>query len=573
MYIQRNKSISKTGKIYRSVLLCEKYRENGKIKTKVLSNLSSLDSTVLVGLENIIKQPDSTLVKLKDIEVEKTIDYGLSFLLIKIMDEQRISELFEKTMPEQAAILKALIVGRIITRGSKLGIYNWLQRNPEVCAKLNLDISKIKIDDVYASLSFLDSFHDKLEKKWFKYNKAKHNEVYLYDITSTYFEGTQNELSAFGYNRDKKKGKMQINIGMITDNQGFPLKIQVFEGNVKDDKTTLEQINILKEEFNTNNIIFVGDRGMKIRYNLEQLDEAKKEGIDYITGLTHSEIRSLIDQDIIQLSLFTKELAEVEHEGQRYILSVNEILKEQELEYLKNIRAIADDEVSDIKASWEKRKIKNKDNAVRIKNGYKNKKLKVSFSDDDIDNYKLRIEKIFLKRKMKKYFSITEISNENFTIDFNATKYKEAKKLAGKYVVSTTVSKNRMNKTEVRQEYKNLQNVEHAFRDLKSNNIQIRPAYHRKAEQTRGHVFLTMFCYSIIKEMENKIFPFLKTWNKKKNEKLSFFDILEELKAIKSVELKIGKNAKTIKITKPNEIQTQILKIFKIKNNELEKGM
>ena len=162
MYIQRNKSISKTGKIYRSVLLCEKYRENGKIKTKVLSNLSSLDSTVLVGLENILKQPDSTLVKLKDIEVEKTIDYGLSFLLIKIMDEQRISELFEKTMPEQAAILKALIVGRIITRGSKLGIYNWLQRNPEVCAKLNLDISKIKIDDVYASLSFLDSFHGKL---------------------------------------------------------------------------------------------------------------------------------------------------------------------------------------------------------------------------------------------------------------------------------------------------------------------------------------------------------------------------------------------------------------------------
>ena len=124
MYIQRNKSISKTGKTYRSVLLCEKYRDNGKIKTKVLSNLSSLDSTILVGLENILKQPDSTLVKLKDIEVEKTIDYGLSFLLIKIMDKQRISELFEKTMPEQAPILKALIVGRIITRGSKLVIYN-----------------------------------------------------------------------------------------------------------------------------------------------------------------------------------------------------------------------------------------------------------------------------------------------------------------------------------------------------------------------------------------------------------------------------------------------------------------
>ena len=103
------------------------------------------------------------------------------------------------------------------------------------------------------------------------YHKSKVNEVYLYDITSTYFEGTQNTLSAFGYNRDKKKGKMQINIGLITDSEGFPLKIEVFEGNVNDHKTVNQQIISIKKEFNVDSIIFVGDRGMITKLNLKEI--------------------------------------------------------------------------------------------------------------------------------------------------------------------------------------------------------------------------------------------------------------------------------------------------------------
>ena len=182
----------------------------------------------------------------------------------------------------------------------------------------------------------------------------------------------------------------------------------------------------------------------------------------------------------------------------------------------------------------------------------------------------MRIERILSKRKMKKYYKIVEISNDGFVIDFQTEKYQQSKHLAGKYVVCTNLKKQQMNKQQVRQQYKNLQNVEHAFRDLKSDHIQIRPVYHRNKAQTFGHVLISMFSYAIIREMENKIFPFLKIWNKKNNRQLSFHDILEELNDIKLVELNIGRDVNKINVTEPNEIQSQILKLFKMKKTDLE---
>ena len=130
-----------------------------------------------------------------------------------------------------------------------------------------------------------------------------------------------------------------------------------------------------------------------------------------------------------------------------------------------------------------------------------------------------------------------------------------------------------MEKTEVRQQYKNLQHVEHAFRDFKSDNIQVRPVYHRNEAQTRGHVLLSMFSYAIVKEMEGKIFPFLASWNKKTKSRLSFSDILEELKDIKLVKLNLGRNVESIKITELNEVQEQVLKLFNMKKTDLEKHL
>jgi transposase len=405
------------------------------------------------------------------------------------------------------------------------------------------------------------------------YNKEKHNEVYLYDITSTYFEGVQNELAAFGYNRDKKKGKMQINIGLITNSEGFPLKIEVFKGNVNDHLTVLGQIKSIKEEFNTGQVIFVGDRGMKIRYNLEAMDQADREGINYITGLEHAEIAQLIENGILQLDMFSKDIAEIEHQGERYVLSVNADLQSRGLDFLKASRACVDDEIAAVQASWEERHSKNVDNIEKLKNGHKNKKLVTCFSEKTIDKYKLRIERVLTKRHMKKYYNIIEISDDKFELSFNEDKYLQAQHLAGKYVICTGIGKDKMEKEQVRQQYKNLQNVEHAFRDFKSQHIQLRPVFHRNEAQTRGHVLLSMFAYAIIKEMENKIFPFLSSWNKKANKQLSFYDMLEELKDIKLVILNLAAKVESVKITELNELQTQMLKLFHLKKQDLEAAM
>ena len=573
MYIQRNKTIGKNGKEYRSVLLCTKYRQDGKIKTKVETNLSHMPKELILTIENVLKHGKKALVSVTDILVKRSIDFGLAFLLIHLMDKLRISETLDKVLPNQSPFLKAMIIGKILTRGSKLGIYNFLKRNREICSKLGLDIENTKVDDLYSALGQVSYWQEKIERKWSLYHRDKHKQVYLYDITSTYFEGVKNELAAFGYNRDKKKGKKQINIGLLTDSEGFPLKIEVFKGNINDHLTVLNQIKSIKNTFNTEQVIFVGDRGMKIRYNLKEVEEADREGINYITGLTHPEIENLLENNIIQLKLFSKDLAEVEYKGERYILSVNAELQEKDLAYLKTVRGIVDDEIAEVKASWERRHKRNNENAEKLKNGHKNKKLIVSFSEKSLDSYKLRVERVLSKRHMKKYYEIIEISDDRFVVDFKAEKYQQSKHLAGKYVVCTGIEKEKMGKEEVRQQYRNLQNVEHAFRDFKSDNIQIRPVYHRNAAQTRGHVLLSMFSYAIIKEMENKIFPFLKTWNKKTNRHLSFSDIMEELKDIKQVELNIGRDVEAVKITELNDMQTQILNLFNMNKKDLEVGL
>ena len=142
--------------------------------------------------------------------------------------------------------------------------------------------------------------------------------------------------------------------------------------------------------------------------------------------------------------------------------------------------------------------------------------------------------------------------------------------MSGKYVVGSTVSSSNMDKEAVRETYKNLQNVEHAFRDFKSENIQLRPLFHRNEAQTRGHVFVSMLSYSLIKELEDKIFPFLKIWNKEKKQKISFNDVTEELRDIKLCILNIGTGTEEIKITELNELQTKILNLFGMKKSSLE---
>ena len=512
MYLQFNKSKGKNGKVYHSVLLCKKFRdkETGKPKTEVVLNLSKfgLDNKTITALKTAINKTKGVLVDSEDIKIKKTIDFGFIHLLLTIMDRLRITETLDKTYGPKSNIIKLMIIGKIITRGSKLYIFNWIKRNNYVSERLNIDINKLKLDDLYFELGEFSRMQTKVEKKWNVYHRKRHKNIFLYDITSSYFEGTENALSAFGYNRDGKKGKKQITIGLITDSKGFPLKIQVFEGNEVDYKTVNGQLNDLRNQFGADYIVLVGDRGMRIRLNLEELSENEKQNISYISALSSSEIRALINDKVIQLELFSKDLVEIEDGGIRYILCNNPVLQKEKNRTRESLKTRFEEEVLTVKASWVKRREQNLDNIEKIKKGHKNKKLVTTFTGQKLDNYKYRATKALKKYKMSKFYTIT-ISNEEFKVDYDMQKYQDEKSLDGKYVIESTVDKGEMNTIQVRGKYKELQNVEHAFRDMKTDKLNIRPIFHINEDQTRGHVFVSMFSYDIVKELETVIYPWL----------------------------------------------------------------
>jgi len=576
MFIQRNISKYKNGKEYTSILVCHKYREEGKIKTKVLANLSHLPAEVIMSIENVFKSNAEAVVKEKDIIVESCYDYGYVFVIEQLMKRLRINETLEKILPESTVkLVKAIIIGKLIMKGSKLAIFNWLQREPELSKHFGLEMKKLKVDDFYTSLAILNQNKLKLDKKWFRYHNQKGNCLYLYDITSVYFEGTENKLAALGYNRDKKIGKMQICLGLVADAEGNPLRIEIFRGNIADSQTVEEQIIQLKKEFQAQTMIFVGDRGMRIKYNLNKSETLKKMDIKFITGLTKNEIKDLINKDVIQLNLFSQDLAEVTTEdGERFILSTNPDLEHSQRNRLDNLKNKAEKKIKEIKTKWNLRRLQNRDNELKLKNKEtKNKKLKTKFTTKDIDNYKKQVNQALSQSKMQMYFTIENIDGKIFEVNFEEEKFELDYQLCGKYVVNSNVAKNKMNKEEIRQTYKNLQNVEHDFKDLKSDNICIRPVYHRNEAQTIGHIQICFYALIIIKELEKFIYPLLLEENKKRKTLLSFGDMLAELTKIKICELKIGKNVQTLKIPKLNEMQDKLFKILNLDPSQMLKNL
>jgi len=572
MYFQFNKSKGKNGKIYQSVLLCEKYRdkETGVPKTKVILNLSKygLDNKTITILKSVINKTKGVLVDSEDIKINKTVDFGFIHLLLTMMDRLRISETLDKSYGQKSNLIKLMIIGKIVTRGSKLHIFNWIKRNDYLARQLNIDIEHLKLDDLYYELGEFSRMQTKVEKKWNLYHRHRTQNIYLYDITSSYFEGMENELSAFGYNRDGKKGKKQITIGLITDGTGFPLGIEVFKGNEVDYKTVNKQLKFIKEQFGAKSIILVGDRGMRIRLNLEELPMDEKQDIAYISALSSSEIRTMLNDKVIQLELFSKDLVEIEDKGVRYILCNNPVLQQEKNQKREALKSMFEQELSLIKSSWDKRHNQNLENIEKIKQGHKNKKLVVNFSKKKLDSYKYRATSALKKYKMSKFYTII-ITNDEFKIEYDFQKYQQEKSLDGKYVIESTVKKENMDAKQVREKYKDLQNVEHAFRDMKTDKLNIRPIFHINEAQTRGHVFVSMFSYAIIKEIETVLYPWLKAYNKENNRKLSYHDIMDELNNIKVSELEIGYQIKKIMVPHLNEIQDEITKLFNIKTKDL----
>lgn len=311
-----------------AILIRESYRQEGKVKTRTISNISKLPGHVIELIERSLK--GETFITAKDdFEKVESWHHGHVDAVLLAMKKLGFDRLINSRKCKERDIVVAMVAGRILEpdneKNSKLANTRWwdITTLPSI-----LNLQNVDEDDLYSAMDWLLERQDKIEKKLSKRHLSNGGMV-LYDLTSSYFEGVSCPLAARGYNRDGKKGKLQVNYGLLTDKRGCPVSVSVFPGNMKDSQTVMSQVEKVREQFNIQEIVLVGDRGMitqkLIDENLQNL-----KGIDWITALKSGSIQKLVKEEQIQLSLFDEinlfEITTPEYPNERLVVCCNSAL-------------------------------------------------------------------------------------------------------------------------------------------------------------------------------------------------------------------------------------------------------
>jgi transposase len=454
-----------------AILLREGYREGGKAKTRTLANITHWKAERIEALTRVLKGEFDGLVG-GDVDPITDRIYGVLFILKELADRVGVTKALSKTRMGKLALF--LVLARIADQGSRLSAVRWAKDH---CVAEALGLDEFDEEDLYRAMDWLAARQDKMEKKLYRaYAKKKGspNILVLYDVTSSYLEGQCNELAEYGFDRDKKKGKKQIVIGLLTGSDGEPLSVKVFKGNSSDPTTIGTQIDTLKRRFGVEDVVFVGDRGMVKSKGKEALAQC---GFKYITALTNAQIRKLLKEKIIQLDLFDKTVCEVEQGSLRLILRRNDAVRskavrrrEDKLDRFKELVAQRNAFVLTSLRADPETGLRNLTNwAIRYKVS--------SFVELCLDNGKIVL-----------------------TVDEQAKS--DAALLDGCYVLETDVSARQMDTKTVDERYRSLQQVERDFRTLKNGFLEVRPVFVRKLSRTAAHVFIAMLALKIVRAAE-----------------------------------------------------------------------
>lgn len=528
MHIVRNKSISKSAKkkkIYQSVLLRESYRENGKVKKRTIANLSKCTEEEIAAIELALKYKGdlSVVGSLKEkVELEEGLSIGAIWTVYQVAKSLGIERALGKEFNGKLGMWQ--IIARVIDQGSRLSAV----RLGEVHALSDvLDLRRgFDENDLYANLGWLAEEQALIEKRlFFEKRKRGLGKLFLYDVTSSYLEGKKNYFGAHGYNRDGKKGKKQIVIGLLCDEDGSPLSTEVFAGNTSDAKTFGNQVKKAMERFECREVVFIGDRGMIKRPQIEALPE----NFHYITAISKPEIETLIKAGVIQIGLFDDNICEVEDNGERYILRRN---------------AARAEEISMTRKS----KLKKVEEFVKEKNQYLKEHPRAQLKTAIKDVTK-KIEQFKISKWVKVKGNGREVSLEIIT-----EALEKESLLDGCYVIKTDLPKESADKKMVHDSYKDLALIEKAFRDCKTVLLKVRPVYVRTEKSTRGHVLVVVLSYMITRALRQAWAEF----------DLTVEEGLKQLSTLCSIKVIVEKNCSCLKIPKPRNKSQELLKALNI---------
>ncbi len=469
MFVDDSK-FTRNGKTYRRVLLRNSYRTNGKVCHDTIANLSKCSNEEIQAIKIALKHRDELayLGNLrKDVKSQQGLAVGAVWVLYQLAKRLGITNALGKT--REATLALWLVFATVIKQGSRLSAVRLAQQHA-ACDLLDLD--EFNEDGLYEVLGWLSEHQHAIEDKLFAHRYVKPGQIptlYLYDVTSSYFEGEKNELAEYGYNRDGKKGKKQIVIGLMTDEEGWPICVEVFEGNTQDPQTVKSQIDKLAKRFGVKKVTLVGDRGM---LKSAQLAELAEEDFHFITAITKPQIESLIKKDIFQLEMFDNTLVEVEAANIRYILRRNPI------------------RAAEIDAT-RKSKLKRLNKLIDQQNVYLVEHPRAHVST--------AVKKVQRKAAGLKIDSWVEIKADKriLAAEANEDNIMEISRLDGCYVIKSDLPPQLAPTKTVHDRYKGLAEVEFAFRTMKTTLLEMRGIFVRKANRTRAHVFVVMLAYSL----------------------------------------------------------------------------
>ena len=457
------------GQVYRTHLLRRSYREGGTVKNETLGNLSHLPDDLIEIIRAALQ--GTTFVPLNQaFEVIRSRSQGAVEAVALTMQRLGFAALIASKPCRERDIVLAMVAARIVAPHTKLATTRWWHTTT---LAEDFEVADASEDELYAAMDWLLQRQSKIENKL----ASKHLQpggLVLYDLSSSYFEGSTCPLAKRGYNRDGKRGYLQVNYGLLTDPRGCPVAVSVHDGNTSDCETFLPQVQRLRQDFGIERLVIVGDRGMISQKSIEEIRQA--DGIDWITALKSGAIRMLIDDKHVQPDLFDErnlfEFTHPDFPGERLIACRNRELAKLRAHKRQDMLQATEKDLEKIVARVETGRLA---------------------GQDDIG---VRVGKIINKYKMAKHFDL-DIKNDAFSFQRKSDSIAAETALDGIYIIRTSVSTDRMNSADCVRKYKLLVHVERAFRSLKTIDLKIRPIHHRLADRVRAHILLCMLAYYV----------------------------------------------------------------------------
>jgi hypothetical protein len=476
------------GRRYRYYLLRRTYREDGQVKHETLGNLSRLPAATIALIRRAVRG-DALVAPDDAFEIIRSRPHGHVAAVVGTARKLGLPALLAPPRSRERDLVEALIAARLLDPCSKLATARALQAETlDSSLGESLGVASADEDDLYAAMDWLGAQQARVEQALARRHLTDGGLV-LDDVTSTYFEGRTCPLARFGHSRDGKRDKRQIVFGLLTNGEGCPVAVEVFEGNGGDPKTLPAQIQKLRARFGLARVVLVGDRGMITEARLRE-DLTPIEGLDWITALRAPALQALVASGALQLSLFDQQdLAEITHPdypGERLIVGKNPLLAEERGRKRRELLDATDRDLANIVAATQR--------AQRPLRG----QARIA----------LRVGKVLGRRKVGKHFTL-EITDTGFRAERDAAAIAREAALDGIDVIRTSVEADRLPTAEAVRTYKRLAHIERAFRSLKTVDLKVRPIHHRTADRVRAHVLLCMLAYYVEWHMRRALAPIL----------------------------------------------------------------